>query len=62
MGFGACVSAAVSVFHNNTSMPMVGVMTGCVFLALFILLVSQRVIAYQREHKTIDESMAKVAL
>ncbi|MBD2702159.1 multidrug effflux MFS transporter [Spirosoma sp. BT702] len=62
MGFGACVSAGVSIFHNNTSMPMVGVMTGCVFLALFILLVSQRVITYQRAHKSIDEPMAEVAL
>lgn len=43
MGFGACMSAAVSVLHNNTAVPMVGVMTSCAVSALLILLIGQQI-------------------
>lgn len=36
MGIGALVSAAVSLFHNGTAMPMVSVMTACTVLGILI--------------------------
>jgi DHA1 family bicyclomycin/chloramphenicol resistance-like MFS transporter len=41
MGMGGLVSALVSVFHNGTAMPMVGVMVGCVLVGLAILLAAR---------------------
>jgi len=38
MGMGGVVSALVSVFHNGTTMPMVGVMVGCTLVGFIILL------------------------
>lgn len=37
MGMGGVVSALVSVFHNGTAMPMIGVMVGCTLTGLAIL-------------------------
>lgn len=62
MGFGAVVSAAVSVLHNNTAVPMVGVMIICIIIGLVILLVGQRVIQQQSERESINEPMAEVIL
>ena len=39
MGMGGLVSALVSLFHNGTAMPMVGVMVGCTLLGFVILLI-----------------------
>lgn len=38
MAMGGMVSALVSVFHNGTAMPMVGVMVACIFAGLILLL------------------------
>ena len=56
MGFGALISAAVSLLHNNTAMPMVGVMTGCAVSGLLILLVGQRAVAYNRKQAETEET------
>ncbi|WP_114782809.1 Bcr/CflA family multidrug efflux MFS transporter [Botryobacter ruber] len=42
MGMGGLVSAAVSVLHNNTAIPMVTVMSLCAVSGLTILLLSKR--------------------
>jgi DHA1 family bicyclomycin/chloramphenicol resistance-like MFS transporter len=60
MGFGACVSAAVSVLHNNTALPMVGVMTVCIILSLAILLVGKRLIPYRNQPGNLNETLAEV--
>ncbi|WP_080239435.1 multidrug effflux MFS transporter [Spirosoma rigui] len=44
MGFGALVSGAVSVLHNHTAIPMVGMMLVCAASGLVILLIGQRAI------------------
>lgn len=62
MGFGACVSAAVSLLHNHTAVPMVGVMMICVVSGLVILLFGQRAIQQEREQTPIDEPMTEVML
>jgi DHA1 family bicyclomycin/chloramphenicol resistance-like MFS transporter len=38
MGMGALVTALVSLFHNGTAMPMIGVMVGCIIVGLLILM------------------------
>jgi DHA1 family bicyclomycin/chloramphenicol resistance-like MFS transporter len=38
MAMGGIVSALVSVFHNGTAMPMVGIMVACIFTGLVLLL------------------------
>lgn len=62
MGFGAIISGAVSAFHNNTAMPMVGVMTACIFIALVILLIGRRTIQHRSQQEDINEPMAEVML
>jgi DHA1 family bicyclomycin/chloramphenicol resistance-like MFS transporter len=44
MGTGALISATVSVLHNNTAMPMVGVMAVCAWISLAILIAGRGVI------------------
>ncbi|GAB4028130.1 multidrug effflux MFS transporter [Spirosoma koreense] len=62
MGFGALVSGAVSVLHNNTALPMVSVMTICALGGLAVLLIGQRAIHYRNSHRLIEEPMAEVML
>lgn len=62
MGFGAIISGAVSAFHNNTAIPMVGVMTACILMALVILLIGRRAIQYRSQQEDINEPMAEVML
>lgn len=61
MGFGALVSATVSILHNHTAMPMVSVMALCSIVGLLVLLVGQRLIQYKNQHTDL-ESTSKVAL
>lgn len=61
MASGAVVSGAVSLLHNHTAMPMVGVMTTCSILGLVILLVGQRMIDY-RNKNTDFGTVSEVAL
>jgi DHA1 family bicyclomycin/chloramphenicol resistance-like MFS transporter len=62
MGFGSIISAAVSLLHNNTAIPMVGVMTTCVVSGLVILLIGERVTRYRSKQSSMNEPMAEVML
>ncbi|RYF58316.1 MAG: Bcr/CflA family drug resistance efflux transporter, partial [Cytophagaceae bacterium] len=62
MGFGSIISASVSLLHNNTAIPMVGIMTLCAVIGLIILLVSERVIRYQSRPSTMDEQLTEAVL
>lgn len=62
MGFGAIVSGTVSVLHDNTAVPMVGVMTTCVLAGLAILLVGQRKIRYRAQQMSVEEPATEVML
>ncbi|UHG89289.1 multidrug effflux MFS transporter [Spirosoma oryzicola] len=53
MAFGAVVSGLVSVLHNHTAIPMVGVMCGCALSGLVALLIGRRVIQGENHQKTI---------
>lgn len=41
MATGGLVSALVSVFYNGTAMPMVAVMTGCIFTGMIVLVAAK---------------------
>ena len=62
MGAGAIITGAVSFFHNNTAMPMVGVMTVCVVIGLLILLIGNRVVQYRHSGEDVDEPLTEVLL
>jgi DHA1 family bicyclomycin/chloramphenicol resistance-like MFS transporter len=47
MTMGGVVSALVSVLHNNTALPMVGVMAGCSACGLTLLLAGKAVVKYR---------------
>lgn len=62
MGFGSIISASVSLLHNNTAIPMVGMMTTCALVGLLIRLTSERIIRYRRRPSGVDEQMAEALL
>ncbi|WP_460638179.1 multidrug effflux MFS transporter [Larkinella harenae] len=62
MGFGALVSASVSIFHNHTAIPMVGMMTLCVISGLAFLLLGQRIVQYRTKKTGVGESISEAML
>jgi DHA1 family bicyclomycin/chloramphenicol resistance-like MFS transporter len=62
MAFGAVVSGTVSLLHNNTAVPMVGVMTACVISGLFVLLIGERAIQYKNKQLDTEEPSHEVVL
>lgn len=50
LGAGGIISALVSLFHNGTAMPMVGMMSLCAVVSLFILHAGNSTVRY-RERK-----------
>jgi DHA1 family bicyclomycin/chloramphenicol resistance-like MFS transporter len=55
MAIGGMVTGLVSLLHNNTAMPMVGVMVGCAITGLIVLLIGNRVVRYQASKKVEEE-------
>lgn len=51
MGLGAFASAMLSVFNDNSAIPMTAVMSGCSLSALVILLIGKRIIRLQSDKK-----------
>ncbi|AKQ45913.1 multidrug transporter [Rufibacter radiotolerans] len=49
MGIGALVSGAVSLFHNGTALPMVGVMACCTLLGITVFYSGQRAATHYQE-------------
>jgi DHA1 family bicyclomycin/chloramphenicol resistance-like MFS transporter len=60
MGMGGIVSASVSVLHNNTAMPMVGIMVLCSFVGLIILAAGKTTIRYRSGKRDIDEESSVI--
>jgi DHA1 family bicyclomycin/chloramphenicol resistance-like MFS transporter len=60
MGMGGLVSALVSVLHNGSAMPMVGVMVGCVFVGLAILLAARLWIKSVKNNREYEEDPSVV--
>jgi DHA1 family bicyclomycin/chloramphenicol resistance-like MFS transporter len=55
MGMGGLISAAVSFLHNNTALPMVGMMALCAITGLLILIVSRKRAYYNPEEADLEE-------
>jgi DHA1 family bicyclomycin/chloramphenicol resistance-like MFS transporter len=58
MAIGGSVTALVSVLHNNTALPMVGVMTLCVMTGLVIFLVGKKTIEYRASKREVQEDIS----
>ncbi len=60
MAMGGLMSAAVSVFHNNTALPMVSVMLGCALGGLIVLTISKRNVLFQASQRKVEEDTSVV--
>ena len=56
MGAGAIISAIVSVLHNNTAMPMVGMMAFCSLGGIIILYAGNVTILQKNKRPVVDEN------
>lgn len=55
MAMGGLVSAIVSILHNNTPIPMVGLMTLCAVIGLIILAVGKSKVSFRAKRKKVME-------
>ncbi|CAN5316851.1 multidrug effflux MFS transporter [soil metagenome] len=60
LGIGAITSALVSILHNESAIPMAGVMAGCAVVSLTILLLGSRVI-FQPLGENIKKEAIKIS-
>jgi DHA1 family bicyclomycin/chloramphenicol resistance-like MFS transporter len=58
MGAGALISAMVSLLHNHTALPMVGMMAACAWTSLAILLACNAIVRRRAPNKNAEESPA----
>ncbi|HEY1025666.1 MAG TPA: Bcr/CflA family drug resistance efflux transporter, partial [Sphingobacteriaceae bacterium] len=55
MGLGALASASVSIFNNQTAVPMTAVMAACTASGLLILMIGNRIIRYKASKEEVEE-------
>ncbi|CAN0369801.1 unnamed protein product, partial [Phaeothamnion confervicola] len=55
LGAGGIISAIVSLFHNNTALPMVATMAGCAIISLIILSLGNFRVNYKAHQKQVEE-------
>lgn len=58
MAAGALISALVSFLHNNTALPMVGMMAICVWVSLVILLTGNAAVRNRARKKDVEEEVS----
>jgi len=58
MGLGAIISAIVSLLHNNTALPMVGMMAVCSLGGLFILHTGSAFVRYHSSRRKVEEEVS----
>ena len=58
MGAGAIISAIVSFLHNNTAMPMVGMMAACAFGGLIILFLGNAIVLQKASKKEVEDNVS----
>lgn len=56
LGAGGIISAVVSLFHNNTALPMVTTMAACAIVGLTILSIGNFRVKYKAKKKQVDEA------
>lgn len=55
MAMGGLMSAAVSVFHNGSTMPMVSVMAACSVTGMVLLLMGKRTIRHRASRREVED-------
>lgn len=55
MAMGGLMSAAVSIFHTGTTLPMVSVMAGCAVTGLVLLLLGKRTIRHRASRRAVED-------
>ncbi len=55
LAMGGIISAGVSVLHNHTALPMVGMMALSALVGLLILLLGKRTILYRTNQRNVEE-------
>jgi len=58
MAIGGLVTGLVSLLHNNTAMPMVGVMVLCVVTGLIVFTVGRKTIEYRASQRDVEEDIS----
>ncbi|SKB76033.1 multidrug effflux MFS transporter [Dyadobacter psychrophilus] len=58
MGAGAIISAIVSILHNNTALPMVGMMAACSLGGLVILHAGNAVVKHQARRNEVEDEVS----
>lgn len=58
MGAGAIISAIVSILHNNTALPMVGMMAACSLGGLVILHAGNAVVKHQASRTEVEDEVS----
>jgi DHA1 family bicyclomycin/chloramphenicol resistance-like MFS transporter len=61
LGIGAFTSALVSMLHNETALPMTGVMAFCALLSFVVLLLGRKVI-YRTNTESVQEESAEMMI
>lgn len=56
LGAGGIISAIVSLFHNNTALPMVATMAACAIVGLIILTLGNFRVKYKARKKQVEEA------
>ncbi len=56
LGAGGIISAIVSLFHNNTALPMVATMAACAVVGLIILTLGNFRVKYKARKKQVEEA------
>lgn len=62
MGMGGLTSAAVSILHNGTPVPMVGVMTFCAMGGLAVLLIGRQSPRFKARELDLEEESARTII
>jgi DHA1 family bicyclomycin/chloramphenicol resistance-like MFS transporter len=62
MGMGGLISAAVSLLHNGTALPMVGMMTLCAVGGLVVLLLGRTRTPYQVREEDLEEEASRTII
>jgi MFS transporter, DHA1 family, multidrug resistance protein len=58
MAVGGIVTALVSVFHNNSALPMVGMMVLCVVTGLVIFTIGKKAVRYRPHQASVEDEVA----
>ncbi|MCF2489010.1 multidrug effflux MFS transporter [Dyadobacter sp. CY347] len=58
MGAGAIISAIVSILHNNTALPMVGMMAACSLGGLVILHTGNAVVKHHASRREVEDEVS----